>query len=55
METQLGAVIYIILFLLFCGVMEWRTRVLNASVDKAINDLTETNKQIQQAVKNMRK
>lgn len=55
METQLGAIIYIILFLLFCGVMEWRTRVLNSRVNKAIDDLRETNERIRQVVKDIRK
>lgn len=55
METYIGAVIYIILFVLFCGVMEWRTRVLNSRVNKAIDDLTETNQQIRQVVKDIRK
>lgn len=55
LDSKLGAMIYIILFLLFCVVMEWRRRVLTARVEKAIDDLTATNQQIQQAVRDMRK
>jgi len=55
LDSKIGAIVYIILFLLFCVVMEWRRRVLNARVEKAIDDLTATNQQIQRAVKDMRK
>jgi diacylglycerol kinase len=55
LDSKIGAAVYIILFLLFCVVMEWRSRVLNARVEKAMDDLTATNQQIQRAVKDMRK
>lgn len=51
METFWGKIIYIILFLAFCGVMEWRTRVLNARRNKAVDDMDATSQQIRNALR----
>lgn len=55
MESKFAMLAYIIFFVLFCVVMEWRTRVLNSRVNKAIDDLRSTNEQIQAVIKDIRK
>jgi|GEM_PF-4000365 hypothetical protein len=51
LDSTAGKIIYIVLFLVFCVIMEWRSRVLKARLDAAINGLNESSQQIRNALR----
>jgi len=51
METTLGKVIYIVLFLLFCGLMRWRMRVRTEQLNDALSSMKQTSNTIQNTLK----